>query len=68
MYPAVSPDDPSFEERREQRIRMWRDRLSPPGKAFPGDPRGWEQKYGKTAALTPLGRKLLGLDLWEQDG
>jgi hypothetical protein len=29
---------------------------------FPGDPRGWEQtKYG-TAELSPLGRKLLGLD------
>jgi len=50
---------------RETRIREWRERLSPDAAWAPGDPRGWEQKHGKTAELTPLGRKLLGLDLWE---
>ena len=33
---------------------------------FPGDPRRIEEQYGKTAELTPLGRKLLGLDRWEE--
>jgi len=50
---------------RETRIREWRERLSPDAAWAPGDPRGWERKHGKTAELTPLGRKLLGLDLWE---
>jgi len=50
---------------RETRIREWRERLSPDAAWAPGDPRGWERTHGKTAELTPLGRKLLGLDLWE---
>jgi hypothetical protein len=44
---------------------MWRDRLPPKGSAFPGDPRRKEELHGKTAELTPLGRKLLGLDRWD---
>ena len=32
---------------------------------FPGDPRRIEEDHGTTAELTPLGRKLLGLDLWD---
>jgi hypothetical protein len=63
MYPAREDN----EELRQKRIRMWRDRLPPGGDAFPGDPRGWEQQYGQTAELSPLGRKLLGLDLWEDE-
>ena len=65
MRPA--PQTPLSEEaeaRRQDRIRRWRDRLGPTGKAFPGDPRRVEELSGKTAELTPLGRKLLGLDLW----
>jgi hypothetical protein len=58
MYP------PRGEEERQYRIKAWQELLPPQGKAFPGDPRGWEQKYGKPAELTPLGRKLLGVDLW----
>ncbi len=54
-----------LESNRQDRIRRWRDRLPPDAKWAPGDPRGWEQTYGKTAELTPLGRKLLGLDAWE---
>jgi ectoine hydroxylase-related dioxygenase (phytanoyl-CoA dioxygenase family) len=52
------------EEAGQERVRMWRERLGPAGRAFPGDPRQIEQKLGRTAELTALGRKLLGLDQW----
>lgn len=61
MYPA-SPGDA---ERRESRIRQWREHTPPKTSVFPGDPREIEEKFGKTAELTPLGRRLLGLDDWE---
>ena len=60
MFPAKEDDA----ELREWRIRSWRERLPREGFAFPQDPRQWEQKHGTTAELTPLGRKLLGLDSW----
>lgn len=59
MYPAR--DD---EAERQWRIKAWQERLSPEGKAFPGDPRQLEQKYGQPAVLTELGRKLLGATSW----
>ena len=65
QYIAMSPAREHDEAYRQKRIRMWTDRLHPDGRAFPGDPRRWEQTHGRTAELTPLGRKLLGLDLWE---
>lgn len=52
----------SSEEARQERIACWRERKPP--RWWPGDDRQREQLYGKTAELTPLGRKLLGLDLW----
>lgn len=61
MFPAKEDD----EALRQERITMWRDRLPRKGFAFPGDPRNWEVLHGTTAELTPLGRKLLGLDRWE---
>jgi ectoine hydroxylase-related dioxygenase (phytanoyl-CoA dioxygenase family) len=51
------------EKAREDRIQRWRERL--PASWAPGDERGWEQKHGQTAELSPLGRKLLGLDSWD---
>jgi hypothetical protein len=54
------------EEARARRIRLWRERLCPGGPPFPGDPRRLEELHGTTAELSPLGRKLLGLDLWEE--
>ncbi len=60
MFPAADED----EAYRQRRIRMWRSRLPPRGKAFPGDPRRWERQFSSTAELTILGRKLLGLDRW----
>lgn len=59
MFPVGS------EEERLARIERWRNRQKPPhDRAFPGDPRRLEELHGKTAELTPLGRKLLGLDRW----
>lgn len=59
MYPAR--DD---EEQRQFRVKAWQERLPPQGRAFPGDPREWEQQHGEIAVLTDLGRKLLGVDGW----
>ncbi len=50
-------------DRREYRIDTWRESREPRGGAFPGDPRELEQETGP-ATLTPLGRKLLGIDPW----
>jgi ectoine hydroxylase-related dioxygenase (phytanoyl-CoA dioxygenase family) len=60
MFPAREDD----EALRQERITSWRERLPRQGFAFPGDPRNWEVAHGVTAELTPLGRKLLGLDRW----
>ena len=49
---------------RDQRVSWWRDRTPPPYDWVVGDPREREQTQGKTAELTPLGGKLLGLDDW----
>ena len=53
-------------ELREQRVASWRERKHPAfqnPRAFPGDPRGREAE-SPPADLTPLGRKLLGVDDW----
>ena len=50
---------------REARIRQWQEQLPPDASWAPGDPRNWEQLHCTAAKLTPLGRKLLALDLWE---
>ena len=64
QYISMSPADSGDAALRERRIGSWRERRAPEGYAFPGDPREWERtKYG-TAELTPLGRRLLGVDLW----
>lgn len=64
QYVSMSPADPDDATLREHRVSSWRERRAPEGYAFPGDPREWERtKYG-TAELTPLGRRLLGVDLW----
>lgn len=64
QYLSMYPAENHIAERRESRVRCWRDRESPKGYAFPGDPRHWEQTRYQTAELTPLGRRLLGLDVW----
>jgi ectoine hydroxylase-related dioxygenase (phytanoyl-CoA dioxygenase family) len=64
QYISMMPADENNLSLKEWRINSWKNRVSPEGHAFPGDPRNWEQtKYNK-AKLSPLGEKLLGLDSW----
>jgi len=55
--------DDSRTDYRQERVSWWRDRKSPPYPWVIGDPRNWEQDQ-PMAELSPLGRKLLGLDDW----
>ncbi len=64
QYISMMPAKEDNESLRQWRISSWRDRLAPEGYAFPGDPRGWEKTKYKAAVLSPLGKKLLGLDKW----
>jgi hypothetical protein len=61
QYITMSPAPENNEEARQLRITGWRERLTGLGK----HQKEKEHHYGKTAELTPLGRKLLGLDRWE---
>jgi hypothetical protein len=64
QYISMMPAEEDNEPLRQWRIKSWKERIAPEGYAFPGDPRKWEQTRYNTAELTPLGRKLLGLDKW----
>ncbi len=64
QYISMMPAEEENEALREWRINSWKNRIAPEGYAFPGDPRNWEQTKYTTASLSPLGRKLLGLDKW----
>jgi ectoine hydroxylase-related dioxygenase (phytanoyl-CoA dioxygenase family) len=64
QYISMMPAQEDNEELRQWRIRSWRERIAPEGYAFPGDPRGWEKTKYQTAELSPLGKKLLGLENW----
>jgi hypothetical protein len=64
QYIAMTPAAEENQELREHRVESWKERRAPEGFAFPGDPREWERTKYETAVLTPLGRKLLGLDSW----
>jgi hypothetical protein len=64
QYISMQPADYEDEALTKERIRLWRELDSPKRDAFPGDPRQWEKHTAKTAKLTPLGEKLLGLTHW----
>jgi hypothetical protein len=64
QYISMMPAEEDNEALRQWRISSWSERRAPEGYAFPGDPRKWEQTKYSRAELTPLGRKLLGLDKW----
>ncbi len=64
QYISMMPAEEENEELRKWRINSWKNRIAPEGYAFPGDPRKWEQTKYKTAKLTDLGKKLLGLNSW----
>ena len=63
QYIKASPSREDDESARQHRVSLWRERMNPP--QFPGDPRGVERQHDP-ARLTPLGRKLLGLDRWDK--
>lgn len=69
QYITMSPVNPALEnipllrQNSADRIEAWRERR--PTSGWPGDPRDWEHHNCQTAQLTSLGRKLLGLDMWE---
>lgn len=65
QYISMMPAEEDNEALRQWRITSWRERKAPEGYAFPGDPRNWEQTKYATAELSPLGKKLLGLEPWE---
>ncbi len=64
QYIAMTPAAENNQELRNRRVQSWQERRAPEGFAFPGDPREWERHKYQTAHLTPLGRRLLGLDSW----
>lgn len=66
QYVTMFPADPRDAGLRDHRIASWRERAHPAfqGRAFVGDPRGWEAAHYDAPPLTPLGRRLLGLDDW----
>jgi len=64
QYISMMPAEEDNETLRQWRINSWRNRQAPEGYAFPGDPRNWEKEREQTAELSPLGKKLLGLDSW----
>ena len=64
QYISMMPAQEDNIELKNWRIKSWKDRIAPEGYAFPGDPRNWEQQKYKTAILSELGKKLLGLNNW----
>ena len=64
QYISMMPAEPENTSMRDWRVNSWKNRIAPEGYAFPGDPRNWEQVKYTTAALSPLGEKLLGLKNW----
>ncbi len=63
QYITMSPAPKDSEEARQGRIKAWQERR--PLSNWPGDSRDWEHERQEPAVLTELGRKLLGVDLWE---
>lgn len=64
QYISMMPAEKNNLSLKEWRINSWKNRISPEGHAFPGDPRNWERTKYNIAKLSPLGEKLLGLDSW----
>jgi len=63
QYVAMMPAQEENEELKQWRINSWQSREAMTGYAFPGDPLEREKK-NPVAELTPLGKKLLGLEKW----
>lgn len=67
QYVSMAPAEPNKPQARADRIKAWRDRLRG-GSHFEGDPLKREERHGTTATLSPLGRRLLGIERWEAGG
>lgn len=65
QYISMMPAEEDNAALKAWRMNSWKNRVAPEGYAFPGDPRKWEQTKYSTAALSPLGEKLLGLKSWD---
>ena len=65
QYISMMPAEEDNAVLKAWRMNSWKNRVAPEGYAFPGDPRKWEQTKYSTAALSPLGEKLLGLNSWD---
>jgi hypothetical protein len=64
QYISMMPAEEDNDALKDWRVNSWKNRISPEGYAFPGDPRNWEQTKYETAKLNDLGKKLLGLEKW----
>ena len=64
QYISMMPAEEDNEALKQWRVTSWKDRVAPEGYAFPGDPRKWEQTKYSTAVLSPMGKKLLGVEKW----
>jgi ectoine hydroxylase-related dioxygenase (phytanoyl-CoA dioxygenase family) len=64
QYISMNLANEDDEAARQARVNCWQHRLPPPSPAFKPDPRGIEEGLAPPE-LTPLGRKLLGLDRWD---
>lgn len=64
QYISMMPAEEDNDSLRDWRVNSWKDRISPEGYAFPGDPRNLEKEVYDTAVLNDLGKKLLGLEKW----
>ena len=64
QYIGMHPVNEQNEEQRQNRIETWRNLLSGLEERPFGWGKGKEHKTGRPAELSPLGRKLLGLDRW----
>ncbi|MGC1515966.1 MAG: phytanoyl-CoA dioxygenase family protein, partial [Maribacter sp.] len=64
QYISMMPAQPENEALKNWRISSWKHRIAPEGYAFPGDPRQWEKTKYERAKLSPLGKRLLGLNDW----
>ena len=60
QYITMSPAPNDGRDTNENRVKGWRERLTGLGK----EAREKEHFQGETAELTPLGKKLLGLEPW----
>lgn len=67
QYIGMHPARPGDQSHLDMRLRSWRERIAPEGPWVIGDARSWEQQHLPPAELTPLGRRLLGLDPWSAD-